>query len=198
MIDDGKRRRTGSLQCERNGVWTMRVMLGGKIYSRTTGTMDHEKAKTELSKFVTAVECEHGSEARPGALLKEWPRYESSAEAARLSPKLRMNRCRAWRHFSAWMASAHPDVVSADAVTRQMVESYMRFFGEGRSAMTFNLCTCALRGIFRVLLGRGAEESNPLNFVAPKFPDSHPRRELSADEVRLSFFDSCKNDLLSY
>ena len=184
MIEDGKRMRTGSLQCERSGVWTMRVMLGGKIYSRTSGTMDHEKARMELAKFVTAIECEHKSESQPGALLKEWPRYESSAEAARLSPKMRMNRYRAWRYFSAWMANFHPSVVSAESVTRQMVESYMSFFGEHRSAMTFNLCICNLRGIFRVLLGKDAEESNPLNFIVPKLSDSHPRRELSADEVR--------------
>ena len=60
----------------------------------------------------------------------------------------------------------------------------MSFFGNGRSAMTFNLCICHLRSVFRVLLGRDAEESNPLNFVATRFSDSHPRRELSADEVR--------------
>lgn len=187
MIDDGKRRRTGGLQCEKNGIWTMRVMLGGKVYSRTTGTKDHEKAKMELAKFVVAVECEHAHPANPGALLKEWPRYENSPEAARLSLKLRMNRYRAWRYFSAWMCTANPDVDSACEVTRQMVESYMSFFGEHRSALTFNLCICHLRGIFRVLLGAGAEEANPLNFIAPKFPDSHPRRELSADEVRRIF-----------
>ncbi len=184
MIDEGMHRRTGSLQCEKSGVWTMRVMLGGKIYSRTTGTKDHELAKMELSKFVTAIECEHKSKVEPGALLKEWSRYESSAEAARLSPKLRINRYRAWRYFSAWMTTTYPGVVSADEVTRPMVESYMSYFGNGRSAMTFNLCVCHLRSVFRVLLGRDAEESNPLNFVAMKFSDSHPRRELSADEVR--------------
>ena len=183
-MEGGKRRRTGSLQRERSGVWTMRVTLGGKIYSRTSGTKDRDLAKTELSKFVGALERAHEKETDPGALLKEWPRYESSAEAARLSPKLRMNRYRVWRYFSAWMASAHPDVASADAVTRQMVEEYMVLFGERRSAMTFNLCICHLRGIFRVLLGRDAEGPNPINFIAPRFPDSHPRRELSADEVR--------------
>ena len=184
MMEEGRLRRTGSLQCERSGVWTMRVMLGGKIYSRSAGTKDHELAKMELSKFVTAIECEHKSKAEPGALLKEWPRYESSSEAARLSPKLRMNRYRAWRYFSAWMAAACPGVESASEVTRPMVESYMSFFGNGRSAMTYNLCICHLRSVFRVLLGKDAEESNPLNFVATRFSDSHPRRELSADEVR--------------
>ncbi len=184
MTDGAKRRRTGSLQREKSGVWTMRVMLGGKVYSRTTGTMDRDKANLLLAAFVGAVECEHARPIDPGALLKEWPRYESSPEAARLSPKLRMNRYRAWRSFSAWMHTAHPDVQSARAVARHMVESYMAFFGERRSAMTFNLCLCHLRGIFRVLLDASAGEANPLDFIAPRFSDSHPRRELSADEVR--------------
>ena len=184
MIISGKRRRTGSLQCERSGVWTMRVMLGGKVYSRTAGTKDREKARIGLSKFVSALECEHARASAPGALLKEWPRYESSAEAARLSPGLRMNRYRAWRYFSAWMGGAHPGVACAAGVTRRMVGEYMDFFGERRSAMTFNLCICHLRGIFRVLLGKKADASNPLDSVAPKFSDSRPRRELSADEVR--------------
>ena len=184
MTDDGKRRRTGSLQRERNGFWTMRVSFSGKSYSRTAGTKDRSKAQLELAKFVAAIAREHSSAAQPGALLKEWTRYEASDEAARLSPRLRINRYRVWRFFSAWMATVHPEVASADAVTRQMAEAYMDFFGERRSAMTFNLCICHLRGIFRVLLGGNADESNPLSFVAPKLPDSHSRRELSADEVR--------------
>lgn len=184
MIGDGKVRRTGSLQCERNGVWTMRVSFEGRVYSRTAGTKDRKRAEMELAKFVVAVECEHAHDTAPGPLLKEWPRYEGSAAAARLSPKMRGNRYRAWRYFSMWMNSEHPEVGDACAVTRQMVESYMGFFGCGRSAMTYNLCICSLRAVFRVLLGSDAEESNPLNFVAPKFSDSRPRRELSADEVR--------------
>lgn len=184
MMDDGNRRRTGSLQCERNGVWTMRVSIAGRAYSRTTGTKDRARAETELARFVAAIECEHARDTAPGALLKEWSRYDDSAEAVRLSPKLRANRYRAWRYFSMWMKSAHPDVGDAHAVTRQMAEEYLDFFGDGRSAMTFNLCICHLRGIFRVLLGNDGEESNPWNWVTPKVSDSRPRRELSADEVR--------------
>lgn len=183
MIDDGKRRRTGSLQRERNGVWTMRVSLAGKIYSHTTGTKDYDKAKMELPKFVAALECEHAGEVVTGALLGEWPRYESSPDAARLSPMMRANRYRAWRSFSAWMGSAHPDVCVSGFVTRQMVEEYMSFFGERRSAMTFNLCISHLRAIFRVLLGRDTEKLNPMSFVASRLSDTRPRRELSADEV---------------
>ena len=184
MIDEGMHRRTGSLQFERNGVWTMRVSFEGRVYSRTTGTRDRERAEMELAKFVIAVECEHAHDTEPGPLLKEWPRYEGSSEAARLSPKMRGNRYRAWRYFSTWMKSEHPDVGDARAVTRPMVESYMSFFGNGRSAMTFNLCICHLRSVFRVLLGRDAEESNPWNWMPRKISDSRPRRELSADEVR--------------
>lgn len=184
MIDEGMHRRTGSLQCERNGVWTMRVSFEGRVYSRTSGTRDRERAEMELAKFVIAVECEHAHDTEPGPLLKEWPRYEGSSEAARLSPKMRGNRYRAWRYFSTWMKSEHPDVGDARAVTRPMVESYMSFFGNGRSAMTFNLCICHLRSVFRVLLGRDAEESNPWNWMPRTISDSRPRRELSADEVR--------------
>lgn len=183
-MDENKPFRTGSLQRERNGVWTMRVSCAGKIYSRTTGTKDHEKAKMELSKFVVAVECEHERDTDPGPLLREWPRYERSPEAARLSPRVRGNRYRAWRYFSTWMKSSYPDVLEAASVTRQMVDEYMSFFGERRSAMTFNLCVCSLRGIFRVLLGKDGEAANPLDYIASKFSDTRPRRELSTDEVR--------------
>ena len=132
MTGDGRRRRTGSLQCERGGVWTMRVMLGGRMYSRTAGTKDRGEAETELSKFVAALEREHDVGPEPGALLEEWPRYESSAEAARLSPGFRANRRRVWRSFSAWMAAVNPGVASAGEVTGRMAESYMDFFGERR------------------------------------------------------------------
>lgn len=184
MTDEGMRRRTGSLQCERGGVWTMRVSVKGRVYSRTAGTRDRVRAEMELAKFVVAAEREHAPASVTAPLLEEWPRYEDSTEAARLSPKMRGSRYRAWRCFSTWMKSEHPDVGDARAVTRRMAEEYMSFFGRGRSAMTYNLCVCSLRAVFRVLLGRDAEGSNPLDFVAPKPSDSHPRRELSADEVR--------------
>lgn len=182
-----RRRRTGSLQCEKNGVWTMRVSLGGKVYSQSSGTKDNEKAKRELAKFVVDIECKHPCDTSPGLLLKEWPRYENSIEAVRLSPGMRGNRFRMWRYFSLWMKSAYPKIAQAKEVTRQMAEEYMSFFGEKRSALSFNLCVGHLKGIFRVLLGRDGEEKNPWNWIVRKFSDSRSRRELSADEVRRIF-----------
>lgn len=184
MIGDEMRRRTGSLQCEKNGVWTMRVTLAGKSHSRSSGTKDSEKAKMELAKFVVDVECENVRDTAPGRLFEMWPRYESSAEAAKLSPQMRGNRYRAWRYFSMWMKSAHPDIADVRDVTRQMADEYMSFFGEKHSAMTFNLCIGHLKGIFHVLLGRDAAETNPWNWIARKFSDTRSRRELSTDEVR--------------
>ena len=184
MIDNGKAQRTGSLQRERNGVWTMRVSFKGKKHSRTSGTKDLGEAKAKLAKFVADVERGYAQKTGTGKLLAEWSRYESSAQAARMSPAMRANRYRAWLYFAEWMHETNPDVGKAQDVTGQMAEAYMTSFGENRAAMTVNLCAGHLRGIFRVLLGVEAERSNPLNWVAPRFPDTRPRRELSAAEVR--------------
>ena len=176
--------RRGNLQREKNGVWTMRVSVGGRSFSRSSGTRELAEARIALAKFVIDIEREHVVHTDYGPLFGAWTRYECSPEAARLTTAGRSHRYQAWRSFSAWMHAAHPEVTDITGVTTSMADEYLCFYGDRRSAMTCNLCICALRGVFRVLLREMAEAQNPWDFVASRFPDSQPRRELTAEEVR--------------
>jgi len=178
------KRRTGCLQREKNGTWVARVSVRGRTYARTTATKDLERARQFLAGFVAAVERAHPAEPDPGPLLDEWPRYESSPAAARLTAAGRTNRYRAWRRFSTWMRATHPEVADAAGVTHRMADEYIDFFGRGRASMTQNLCISALRDIFRVLCDAHGVDANPWGCVPARFGDTYARRELSDDEVR--------------
>ncbi len=186
MIDEEKRLRKGSLQLERGGVWTMRVSVGGKTCSRSSGVKDQAKARAKLARFVREMERACASGARPGPLAGEWTRYRKLAGSERLTPAMSASRRRAWRKFAEWMGAAYPDVRAAHGVTRQMAEEYMAAFGADHSAVTFNLCAGCLKNIFRVLLksGPGPAGPNPMDGVPRRFADTYSRRELTADEVR--------------
>lgn len=119
--------------------------------------------------------------------LESWTRYELSPVASRLAPASRKAKCRAWRHFSAWILQFHPDVLGPGEVTRSMAEEYLAAFQPGHSPVTCNLRICTLREIFRFMLNAGDAASaapNPWTGLRPCARDGYTRRELSLDEVR--------------
>ena len=178
-------RRSGSLQLEKNGIWTARVRVDGRTVSRSTGTALRSEAEASLARLVVIAECGRRRTLECSALLKAWPRYEASAVSARLAPASRKAKYRAWLHFSVWMRKTHPDVREPQEVTRSMAEEYIAFFQGGHAAVTCNLRICYLREMFRRMLGEeGAAESNPWDGMRLRASDGYTRRELSIDEVR--------------
>ena len=187
-------RRRGSLQLEKNGIWTARVCVDGRTVCRSTGTALRSEAEESLARLVIIAECGRRRTLECSALLKAWPRYEESAVAARLAPASRKTKYRVWLHFSVWMHKTHPDVREPQDVTRSMAEEYLAFFQGGHAPVTCNLRICYLREIFRLMLGEGgAAESNPWEGVRLRASDGYTRRELSLDEVRrlLAVSEAC-------
>ena len=178
------KKRTGSLQHEKDGIYIARVSVCGRRFSCTTATKDINEAKQVLASFVAAIEAKYDMSKNASPLMKEWSRYLCSGKASFLSQNGRSNRFRAWRNFSHWMYSAHPEVTEISAVTRPMVEEYIRVYCKHRSAMTQNLCIGALRDIFGVLCLKYNLPENPLEGITARIGDSRIRRELSVDEVR--------------
>jgi integrase len=184
-------RRKGSLQLEKNGIWTARVRVDGRMVCRSTGTALRSEAEESLARLVIIAECGRRRTLECSALLKAWPRYEASAMAARLAPASRKTKYRVWLHFSVWMHETHPDVREPQEVTRSMAEEYLTFFQGGHAPVTCNLRICYLREMFRRMLGEeGAAESNPWEGVRLRASDGYTRRELSLDEVRRLIFVS--------
>ncbi|MGN0855134.1 MAG: tyrosine-type recombinase/integrase [Kiritimatiellia bacterium] len=178
-------RRRGSLQQEKNGTWTARVRVGDKTYCRTTGTGIRAEAEASLERLVVIADCGRRGMLERVALLKAWPRYESSAFAARLAPGSRHAKYRAWLHFSVWIHGAHPEVKEPEGVTHSMAEEYLAFYQGGHAPITCTLRICFLREMFRIVLaGCGVDARNPWDGVRPKSGPVCPRRELTLDEVR--------------
>ena len=178
-------RRRGSLQQEKNGTWTARVCVGGKTYCRSTGTGVRAEAEASLERLVVIADCGHKRMLERAALLKAWPRYESSAFAARLAPGSRNAKYRAWLHFSVWIHGTHPEVKEPGDVTHSMAEEYLAFYQGGHAPITCTLRICFLREMFRIVLaGSGGEARNPWDGVRPKSGPVCPRRELTLDEVQ--------------
>jgi len=187
-------RRRGSLQLEKNGIWTARVRVDGRTVCRSTGTALRSEAEESLARLVIIAECGRRRTLESTALLKAWPRYEASAVAARLAPASRKAKYRVWLHFSVWMHETHPDVHEPQEVTRPMAEEYLTFFQGGHAPVTCNLRICYLREMFRFMLGGdGAAGGNPWDGVRLRASDGYTRRELSLDEVRrlLAVSESC-------
>ncbi len=177
-------RRRGSLQQEKNGVWTARVRMGGRTVCRSTGTTLRSEAEASLARLVVMAECARRETLERSALLKAWPRYEASSAAASLAPASRKAKYRVWLHFSVWMHETHPNVHEPRQVTRTMVEEYMAFFQGMHSPVTCNLRICCLRELFRFMLGGDGAAANPWADVRLRARDGYTRRELSLDEVR--------------
>ena len=178
-------RTRGSLQQEKNGTWTARVRVGGKTYSRATGTGIRAEAEASLGRLVVIADCGCRRVRARAALLRAWPRYEASVFAVRLDPRARAAKYRAWLHFSVWLSGAHPDVTEPVGVSRAMAEEYLAFFRGGHAPITCALRICCLREMFRALLAGGGDAAkNPWDGIRVKAGPVCARRELTLDEVR--------------
>ena len=175
-------RRRGSLQYEKNGVWLMRLSLGGKRYARSSGTRERSVAETRLKEYVLKVMRENPPRVcEEPPLMAAWARYAASPKTVILAASTRVMKKRAWRHFAIWMKDAHPEVTDVRHVTPNMADAYMAWFQNRHTAVTSNLRVCTLREIFRMLRG---DRNEVLAHVPVRVNDSRPRRELTVDEVR--------------
>ena len=187
-------RKIGSLQQEKNGMWTARVRVGGVNLCRSTGTTEHAEAEAALARLVVLANCRRKPVVERAPLVTSWPRYAASPAAARLSPNTRRTSYRAWLHFSVWLHGVHPEVSSPCDVTRAMAEEYLAFFQTGHAPVTCNLRICILRAVFRAVLEcDGREPANPWDGIRRRTGDGYARRELTLDEVRrlLAVSGSC-------
>jgi len=177
-------RRKGSLQLEKNGIWTARVTVDGRTMCRSTGTTMRAEAEMALARLVVLAECGRKRTLERAALLKAWPRYEASSAAARLAQSSRNTKYRAWVHFSVWMNEMHPEVKDPQGVTRRMAEEYLSVFQGGHAPVTCNLRICLLREMFRFFLEDAETEDNPWDGIRLRAADGYTRRELTLEEVR--------------
>ena len=172
----------GCLQRERNGTWTMRLMIEGRSINKKTGTRNRAEAKAMLRELVREqTELRREREASMH-ILSEWSALPPLLVAAGIDEAGIARRRAVWRFFADWMHERHPEVGDHTGVTKGMAEDYLRCILERNSATTRNNHLYALRGMFDTLHGGGSWE-NPWNNIGRHPTSTHNRRTLSKDEI---------------
>ena len=203
----GRSKGKGSLQQERNGVWTIRATINGVRVAKSTGTTDRDEAERVLEEymrpyvkgdnlrsyhnFLAAVatgdaKAELEEDKRPQMKLADaWKAYLDSPLRRDLTDTTLDNKSAGWNHFTKWMAKHHREVVEVRKVKAPMVEEYLKEMKDGgRAASTYNNRVCILREIFRVLGPKARCKANPFDGVKLLNDDSHSRRELTVEEIK--------------
>ena len=168
----------GSLQRERNGVWTIRYTENGVRRGKSTGVTDRLEAERRLAKWIA------GDAMETIRLENAWASYVSSPHRPDMERSTLEAKKMMWDHFLKWMGSRFPRMHLVDEVTPQAVEAFLGYLRVGHAASTYNNRLCALREIFRIVLKREQITTTPFDGIPLRHDDSHTRRELTLDEVR--------------
>ena len=202
----GRQKGQGTLQRERNGMYTLRATVNGVRISKSTGTTDLKKAQEFLEEYMrpyvkgdnlrsyhnilAAVATgdarqELAEDRKPQLKVSEaWEAYMKSPERRDLTESTLVNKKFSWDSFAAWLKKHHPEAVEVRHVKKPMVEEYLGDLREGRAASTYNNRVCILREIFRVLASKARCKVNPFDNVKLLNDDAHSRRELTIEELK--------------
>ncbi len=196
----GRKKGTGTLVL-RNGVFQARWVVGGRLYSRSTGQTNRRAAEKKLDEFVTPFlakteaatltaisERIKDAEERAGDSLRladAWAAYEGSLERGTVSDfTLGVYRSRVGA-FVDWMRGHFPAVVEVRAVTEEHAEAFMREIAAEKSGKTFNDYRAILLQLWRILAHdrRARLEGNPWENIKPRDRETVTRRELTVEEL---------------
>ena len=213
----GRKRRikgTGSLQREKNGVWTIRAMVNGQRISKSTGKTDYDEAVEFLNTFMAPflkkqrvlaikmleakiadveqrekIEEEH----RPQMPLNNsWWYYADSCRRKDVADATLKTKKGVWDNFVAWMALVYEDNMEVRAVTPEMAETYLRFMKKTVASTTWNGRLCYLREIYRIVMEKARAKVNPFDGIPLLPEDCHSRRALTNEEVKLLLKEAAK------
>ena len=197
---------TGSLQKEKNGTYTIRAMINGKHFSKSTRTKNREEAEKILEQFLRpfvkddkvatyenlkafAASAEQQAEIeedkRPQMKLTEvWDAYLKSPERRDLSQTTLDAKKQVWRLWTEWMQTKHPEIEELRRVTVEMAEEYLAYLRVDHSASTYNSRLCVIREMTRVVAEKARVKKNPWENMKQRDDDSCRRRELTIEEIQ--------------
>lgn len=175
-----REKRTGNLQCEKSGRWTVRVGINGKRLSRSTRTTDREKAERFLKRFLTPLGL--GDKTIP--LVDVWREYEKSPNRKEQADSTMSSKRVVWMRFAEWIEDNHLEITQLKQLSAEAVSEYLRVFRFGHTASTYNNHVCVLREICRVVADKAGVVEDPWAGVQLLPDDSHTRREFTLDELK--------------
>lgn len=194
----------GSL--ERHGrFYRARWVVGGVVYTRSTGTANRREAEKILAEFVApflarrrkgwqeyieariqgagevAAEAKRTSAAL--ALGEAWGSYLASAERPDTGPVTLHDYQIKFGRLVQWLRERHPSVVELRQVTSEMAEEFSTQLARTHSANTHNKYVTFFRHFWLILKEKGDLSENPWIRIRCKSARSVSRRELSVEEV---------------
>ena len=202
----GREKGKGTLQLEKNGVWTLRATINGVRVSKSTKTKDRAEAEKFLEDYMRPyvkgdnlasyhnilaavatgdAKKELEADKLPQMKLSEaWAAYVASPMRRDLADTTLEGKRIAWQYFTKWLKENHREVVEVRQVKRPMVEEFLAKLKDGNAASTFNNRVCVYREIYRVLGDKARCKFNPFDGVKLMNDDSHARRELTVEELK--------------
>ena len=173
----------GSLQLERNGTWTVRLMVDGRSISRNTRSRNRNEALYMLGELVREQKEIRERDIASMLFMGLWEAIASALSSAGMSEGVIGRRFTVWRLFSEWMHDRHPDVGAPEAVGAEIADEYMQTLEERCGATSCNSHMYALRAMFSLLVRYDAERVNPWSHIRRRKVRSHSRRSLTKEEI---------------
>ena len=190
----------------RGGKWQARWRVNGKVYVRTTGTGNRRKAERRLLEYTAdfrsrderhIVDClvarvrgldaeiEKAEDERAALpMMAAWATYRRLQTRPDTGPHtLEMYESQWWR-LIGWLKKNHPEITTIQQVTRPVAEAFAEDLAARFTAGTFNKYRTFLHGAWDALAEVARLKSNPWDAIRRKRQTPHPRRALTADELR--------------
>lgn len=167
---------TGSLQREPTGIYTIRAVINGQRFAKTTRTRDYDEALKKLEEFMAPfvrrdklmalkmlearvagmekrVEIEEENRTQM-LLCNSWWYYIDSCRRRDVSERSLVTKKNVWGNFVNWIALVYEENMEVRAVTPEIAEAYLLYLKRCVSSSTWNSRLCYLREIYRVIMGK--------------------------------------------
>lgn len=201
-----RRKGAGTLEKRPDGIWRARWTVGGKTFTRTTGTTDKREAEKQLAEFVAPTQAKSEVErlerlsAKIAGKKAEIKAHEDAKpalaladlwEAYRTSPKrpdcgnssLGVYQTKVER-LVGWMAKHHPDAIEVRDFTDETAEEFFKDLKAELQPETYNSYLTTMRLVWRVVKRQARWTTDPFEEIERLTVIPHRRRELTLDELR--------------
>lgn len=194
--------------------WMARWKYEGKVYYRSTGEINRNKALKELEKITRPfrenkqidvlynIEAKIKSAERNAkekkiktsvALDNIEDLYSGNLAVKDLNESSLTLYIRFYNCFLEWIKENRPSIGYMNEVDRKTAEEYMTYIAESKSTCFFNGTLALLRKIWDMFKEESGCEINPFGHIRRKKREISSRKELNTEEL-IRIFDRIKDD----
>lgn len=188
-----------------SGVYLARWVVGGKYFTRSTGTSNKREAEKRLAEYTADIVAgdsvqtlqnmvdklggeraryEAAQDAKPAlALADAWNAFTGSIRRRKCAPITERIYSMRFAAFVAWTRNAAPDVLELRDVSEELAAAFMRSIRRKFSPKTFNDYRAILSQVWDTLEEEARTACNPWKKIAPLDRETNRRRELTVEEL---------------